>query len=63
MRQSDEGAYAGFLSEEDSAQVRRAYPPVTWERLRELKRRYDPENLLRRDQNVLPRDRQVVTCL
>jgi len=35
-------------------QVRRAYPPVTWERLSELKRRYDPENLLHRIQNIVP---------
>ena len=54
MRQNDGGAYAGFLSEEDSAQVRRAYPETTWARLAELKRRYDPENLLHRNQNITP---------
>ena len=54
MRQGDDGAYAGFLTEEDSAQVRRAYPGATWERLSELKRRYDPENLLCRNQNITP---------
>ena len=54
MRQVDDGAYAGFLNEEDSAQVHRAYPPETWARLSELKRRYDPENLLRRNQNIAP---------
>jgi FAD/FMN-containing dehydrogenase len=54
MRQNDGGAYAGFLSEEDSAQVRRAYPETTWARLAELKRRYDPENLLHRNQNIVP---------
>ena len=54
MRQIDDGAYIGFLGDEDSSQVRRAYPPETWARLTELKRRYDPENLLHRNQNVPP---------
>lgn len=47
-------AYAGFLIAEDSAQVHRAYPEATWAPLSELKRRYDPENLLRRNQNITP---------
>jgi FAD/FMN-containing dehydrogenase len=48
------GAYVGFLGEEDEATVRAAYPGETWDRLRELKRRYDPDNLFRLNHNVPP---------
>jgi FAD/FMN-containing dehydrogenase len=30
------------------------YPPATLERLREVKRKYDPQNLLSRNHNVVP---------
>ena len=48
------GAYVGFLGEEDEATIRAAYPGATWDRLRELKRRYDPENLFHRNHNIPP---------
>ena len=48
------GAYVNFLGEEGEAGVREAYPDPTWDRLREIKRTYDPENLFRRNQNVPP---------
>jgi FAD/FMN-containing dehydrogenase len=47
-------AYVGFLGEEGEEGVRRAYPPATLERLAQVKRRYDPENLFRRNVNVAP---------
>jgi hypothetical protein len=34
-------AATSLLGEEDEATVRAAYPGPTWDRLRELKRRYD----------------------
>ena len=34
--------------------VRAAYPGATWDRLAEIKRRYDPDNVFRRNQNVPP---------
>ena len=34
--------------------VREAYPGPTWDRLVEVKRRYDPGNLFRRNQNIPP---------
>jgi FAD/FMN-containing dehydrogenase len=49
------GGYVGFLGEEDQATIRAAYPGATWDRLRDLKRRYDPENLFRRNHNIPPR--------
>jgi len=47
-------AYLGFVGDEGQAGVRRAYPAATLERLAQVKRRYDPENLFRRNLNVLP---------
>jgi FAD/FMN-containing dehydrogenase len=48
------GAYVGFLGDEGSARVREAYPGPTWDRLAAIKRRYDPANLFRLNQNVEP---------
>jgi FAD/FMN-containing dehydrogenase len=47
-------AYVGFLGDDGDQGVRRAYPPATLERLAEVKRRYDPDNLFRRNLNVHP---------
>ena len=47
-------AYVGFLGDDGDDTVRRAYPPTTLERLAEVKRRYDPDNLFRRNLNVQP---------
>jgi hypothetical protein len=52
--QDDKGAYVNFLGDEDEARVRAAYPGGTWDRLAEIKRRYDPTNLFRLNQNVPP---------
>jgi FAD/FMN-containing dehydrogenase len=46
------GAYVGFLGDDGDDAVRRAYPPATLERLAEVKRRYDPDNLFRLNLNV-----------
>jgi FAD/FMN-containing dehydrogenase len=48
------GGYVGFLGEEDEATIRAAYPGATWDRLRELKRRYDPDNLFHLNHNIPP---------
>jgi FAD/FMN-containing dehydrogenase len=48
------GGYVGFLGAEDEETLRAAYPGATWDRLRELKRRYDPENLFRLNHNIPP---------
>ncbi len=47
-------AYVGFLGDDGEHGVRRAYPPATLERLAEVKRQYDPDNLFRLNLNVPP---------
>lgn len=47
------GAYVNFLTQEESDRVASAYGP-TYERLRELKTKYDPTNLFRTNQNIQP---------
>ena len=54
IRQGDNGAYVNFVGDEGETGVRTAYPDGTWERLRDIKRRYDPENLFRLNQNIPP---------
>jgi FAD/FMN-containing dehydrogenase len=54
LRQGDQGVYVNFLGDEGQERVREAYPGSTWERLVAVKRRYDPANLFRRNQNVPP---------
>ncbi len=52
--QGDPALYVNFVGDEGEAAVRAAYPGATWDRLAAIKRRYDPENLFRRNQNVPP---------
>jgi FAD/FMN-containing dehydrogenase len=54
LRQEDAGAYVNFLGNEGEVKVRDAYPGSTWDRLAEIKRRYDPTNLFRLNQNIPP---------
>ncbi|MGH2805067.1 MAG: FAD-binding oxidoreductase, partial [Thermoleophilaceae bacterium] len=54
LRQGDSGAYVGFLGDEGEERIRAAYPGSTWDRLAEVKGRYDPGNLFRLNQNVPP---------
>ena len=48
------GVYVNFLEVEGPDRVREAYPPATYARLAAIKRRYDPGNLFRFNQNVPP---------
>jgi FAD/FMN-containing dehydrogenase len=50
------GGYIGFLGDEDEETLRAAYPGGNWERLRGLKRRYDPDNVFRLNHNIPPAD-------
>jgi len=54
MRPHGNGVYVNFLSNEGPGRVREAYPGRTWDRLVEVKRRYDPGNLFRLNQNIPP---------
>ncbi|HLV97539.1 MAG TPA: FAD-binding oxidoreductase [Ktedonobacterales bacterium] len=47
------GAYVNFLGDEGQGRVRSAYGP-NYERLVALKRKYDPANLFRLNQNIRP---------
>jgi FAD/FMN-containing dehydrogenase len=50
----DAGSYVNFTGEADSAIVRASYPAATYRRLVELKKKYDPANLFRLNQNIDP---------
>jgi FAD/FMN-containing dehydrogenase len=54
LSNGESGVYVNFLSNEGEARVREAYPGSTWDRLRDVKRRYDPTNLFRLNQNIPP---------
>ena len=54
IRQSDHGVYVNFLGDEGEDKIRAAYPGGTWDKLVAVKKRYDPTNLFRLNQNVLP---------
>jgi FAD/FMN-containing dehydrogenase len=54
LDQGDPGAYVNFVNDEGPERVRAAYPGRTYERLTQVKRRYDPANLFRLNQNVPP---------
>jgi FAD/FMN-containing dehydrogenase len=47
------GAYVNFLTAEEGDRVRAAYGP-NYDRLTQVKRQYDPENLFRTNQNIKP---------
>ena len=46
--------YVNFLMEEGEERVRQAYGDEKWERLKALKRKYDPTNFFRVNQNIRP---------
>jgi FAD/FMN-containing dehydrogenase len=52
LRAGLDGVYVNFLSLVGQDRVREAYPGFTWQRLQEIKRRYDPDNLFHRNQNI-----------
>lgn len=54
LRQEDAGAYVNFVGPEGKVTAQNAYPEATWNRLREVKARYDPTNLFRLNYNIPP---------
>jgi FAD/FMN-containing dehydrogenase len=54
LDQGEQGVYVNFIGDEGPARVRAAYPGLTWGRLVQIKKKYDPENLFRLNQNISP---------
>jgi len=48
------GSYAGFLGSDTADDIAMLWPAETMERLRQVKRTWDPENIFRRNFNVAP---------
>ena len=48
------GVYVNFLGDEGQDRVRESYGLEKYARLQELKRRYDPDNFFRINQNIPP---------
>jgi len=56
---SSGGTYVNFLTrDEGDDRVRAAYRPAIYDRLVEVKTKYDPGNLFRSNQNIRPRGQQ-----
>jgi FAD/FMN-containing dehydrogenase len=52
LNQGDNAAYVGFLGPNEQDRLLDAYPQVTLDRLRELKKKYDPDNLFKLNFNI-----------
>ena len=48
------GVYVNFLGDEGAERVRASYGPEKYDRLQALKRKYDPDNFFRINQNISP---------
>ena len=48
------GVYVNFMTEDEKSRVTSAYKPEIWNRLVEVKRKYDPTNLFSMNQNIDP---------
>jgi FAD/FMN-containing dehydrogenase len=51
---STDGVYVNYLDQEGEERVKAAYATQTYERLVDLKNKYDPTNLFRLNQNIQP---------
>jgi len=54
ITQSDKGSYVNFINTVGEVELKSAYPSVTLEKLRQVKSKYDPENLFNMNQNIKP---------
>ena len=49
-----QGVYVNFLSDEGEDRIKDAYTNEVWDRLVQVKKKYDPKNLFRMNQNIKP---------
>lgn len=49
-----QGVYVNFLSDEGAARIKEAYTREVWDRLVQVKSKYDPNNLFSLNQNIQP---------
>jgi FAD/FMN-containing dehydrogenase len=54
LRPHHQNVYVNFLMEEGEDRVRQAYGATKYDRLKALKRKYDPDNFFRLNQNIPP---------
>ena len=54
LAQEVDRVYVNFLLTDPAERIHAAYPHDTLQRLRHIKRRYDAQNVLRRNRNILP---------
>jgi hypothetical protein len=54
LEQEEKGAYVNFLGLDGPQRMDAAYPGDTLDRLRQVKRHYDPANFFHRNQNIAP---------
>jgi FAD/FMN-containing dehydrogenase len=52
------GAYVNYLQDEPPGRVREVYGETRYRKLADIKRRYDPDNVFRANQNISPRSDQ-----
>jgi FAD/FMN-containing dehydrogenase len=48
------GAFANFMADDSPAATEAVFPPASLARLRDIKRRYDPDNLFSRNLDLEP---------
>jgi len=56
LSDGEPGAYLNFLGDDSPEAVRAAFPPSTWERLVDVKTKYDQDNFFSSNHNIPPRD-------
>ncbi len=54
LRPWHEGVYVNFLGDEGAERVEQSYGSKKYDRLQALKRKYDPDNFFRINQNIPP---------
>jgi FAD/FMN-containing dehydrogenase len=55
LRKGPAGSYLNFLGDDSETSVREVYPGETWDRLVEVKSKYDENNLFSSNHNIPPR--------